>query len=206
MKAGSKLVFCKFSKAPVFSFPERILNNCIGTTRSLCPLWPNYQRMWDNRAFWPGLLFAIDAFISDATYNCIRPCFYAILYPDHFEQSRFRTCVPVVQSSCFILSVGQRSRSIKQWRYKGCCRKLSGTPPCILYRSGLLSVSFCQQAAGTLLYLHSIVLPKLVYSPSDEEIALDLSNDFVKGLEWLMLAQAQECSWQMAKISTGFEF
>ncbi|KAH9481355.1 pH-response regulator protein palA/RIM20 [Psilocybe cubensis] len=58
-----------------------------------------------------------------------------------------------------------------------------------------------QQAAGTLLYLHSVVLPKLTYSPSDEEIALDLSTDFVKGLEWLMLAQAQECSWQMAKLN-----
>jgi len=30
---------------------------------------------------------------------------------------------------------------------------------------------------------------------------VELSNDFVKGLEWLMLAQAQECSWQLAKLS-----
>ncbi|KAF8910637.1 BRO1-like domain-containing protein [Gymnopilus junonius] len=58
-----------------------------------------------------------------------------------------------------------------------------------------------QQAAGTLAYLHSSVLPKLAYTPDDEEIPLDLSSDFIKGLEWLMLAQAQECTWQLAKIS-----
>ncbi|KAF8968115.1 BRO1-like domain-containing protein [Flammula alnicola] len=39
-----------------------------------------------------------------------------------------------------------------------------------------------QQAAGTLSFLRNSVLPKL-------------------GLEWLMLAQAQECSWQLAKLS-----
>ncbi|TFK40326.1 BRO1-like domain-containing protein [Crucibulum laeve] len=58
-----------------------------------------------------------------------------------------------------------------------------------------------QQAAGTFSFLHSSALPKLVYSPEDEEIPLDLSESFIKGLEWLMLAQAQECSWQLAKIN-----
>ncbi|KIM39855.1 hypothetical protein M413DRAFT_19615 [Hebeloma cylindrosporum] len=58
-----------------------------------------------------------------------------------------------------------------------------------------------QQAAGTLAFLRSSVLPKLVYSPDDDLLPLDLSNDFVKALEWLMLAQAQECSWQLAKLS-----
>jgi programmed cell death 6-interacting protein len=58
-----------------------------------------------------------------------------------------------------------------------------------------------QQAAGTLSYLHSSVLPNLLFSPGDEEIPQDLFKDFIKGLELLMLAQAQECSWQLAKLS-----
>lgn len=59
-----------------------------------------------------------------------------------------------------------------------------------------------QQAAGTLSFLQTSVLPKLVLSPNNEEISLDLSDAFVKGVEWLMLAQAQECSWQLAKLGT----
>jgi programmed cell death 6-interacting protein len=35
----------------------------------------------------------------------------------------------------------------------------------------------------------------------EEEVPYDLSIEFIKGLEWLMLAQAQECSWQLAKLS-----
>ncbi|RDB25545.1 pH-response regulator protein palA/RIM20 [Hypsizygus marmoreus] len=58
-----------------------------------------------------------------------------------------------------------------------------------------------QYAAGALAFLISSGLPKLVYSPDDEQIPRDLSDAFVKGLEWLMLAQAQECSWQMAKLN-----
>jgi hypothetical protein len=57
-----------------------------------------------------------------------------------------------------------------------------------------------QQAAGTLSFLQTSVLPKLVLSPNSEEISLDLSDAFLKGVEWLMLAQAQECSWQLAKL------
>ena len=44
------------------------------------------------------------------------------------------------------------------------------------------------------------MLPKLVLSPNSEKISLDLSDAFLKGMEWLMLAQAQECSWQLAKL------
>lgn len=56
-------------------------------------------------------------------------------------------------------------------------------------------------SAGTLSYLNNAILPKIVYPPDDDEIPLDLSTAFVQGLESLMLAQAQECSWQLAKIS-----
>lgn len=45
------------------------------------------------------------------------------------------------------------------------------------------------------------MLPKLVLSPDNKEISLDLSDAFLKCAEWLMLAQAQECSWQLAKLS-----
>lgn len=48
------------------------------------------------------------------------------------------------------------------------------------------------------------MLPKLVFSPDEEQTPYDLSKEFIKGLQWLMLAQAQECSWQMAKLSTIF--
>ncbi|KAJ7637729.1 ALIX V-shaped domain binding to HIV-domain-containing protein [Mycena polygramma] len=58
-----------------------------------------------------------------------------------------------------------------------------------------------QQAAGTLSYLRTSALPKLVFAPDDEELPLDLSDSFVHGLEWLMLAQAQECWWQNAKLN-----
>ncbi|KAK7033123.1 pH-response regulator protein palA/RIM20 [Favolaschia claudopus] len=58
-----------------------------------------------------------------------------------------------------------------------------------------------QAAAGTLSYLRTSALPKLVFGLGDEEIPLDLSLLFVQGLEWLMLAQAQECWWQNARLS-----
>ncbi|KAL9714113.1 pH-response regulator protein palA/rim20 [Leucoagaricus gongylophorus] len=56
-------------------------------------------------------------------------------------------------------------------------------------------------SAGTLSYLNNATLPKIVYPADDEEIPLDLSTTFIQGLESLMLAQAQECSWQLAKIN-----
>lgn len=55
-------------------------------------------------------------------------------------------------------------------------------------------------AAGTLSFLRTSGLQTLVFSPDDDEVPLDLSQAFVQGLEWLMLAQAQECSWQVAVI------
>lgn len=63
----------------------------------------------------------------------------------------------------------------------------------------MLTSFFAKYAAGVLSFLRTSGLPTLVFSP-DEEIPLDLSQDFVQGLEWLMVAQAQECSWQVAVI------
>ncbi|KAK7454668.1 pH-response regulator protein palA/rim20 [Stygiomarasmius scandens] len=58
------------------------------------------------------------------------------------------------------------------------------------------AVGHFQNAAGTLSYLRTTVLPKLVFCPGDEQKPIDLSIPFVHSLEWLMLAQAQECGWQ----------
>lgn len=58
-----------------------------------------------------------------------------------------------------------------------------------------------QFAAGTLSYLLFSAIPKLVFPPDTKEEPVDLSGPFIKSLQWLMLAQAQECSWQMAKLN-----
>ncbi|KAF7327709.1 pH-response regulator protein palA/RIM20 [Mycena kentingensis (nom. inval.)] len=63
------------------------------------------------------------------------------------------------------------------------------------------AIPYYQQAAGTFSYLRTSALPKLVYSPDDEEKPFDLSEPFVHGLEYLMMAQAQECWWQNAKLN-----
>ncbi|KAJ3573631.1 hypothetical protein NP233_g2307 [Leucocoprinus birnbaumii] len=63
------------------------------------------------------------------------------------------------------------------------------------------AATYYQNSAGTLSYLNNAVIPNIVYDPDDEEIPLDLSTDFIHGLGSLMLAQAQECSWQLAKIN-----
>ncbi|KAF9450357.1 BRO1-domain-containing protein [Macrolepiota fuliginosa MF-IS2] len=63
------------------------------------------------------------------------------------------------------------------------------------------AVSYYQHAAGTLSYLNTAVLPNLTYPPDIEETPLDLSAAFIQSLECLMLAQAQECSWQLAKLN-----
>jgi hypothetical protein len=57
-----------------------------------------------------------------------------------------------------------------------------------------------QNAAGTLSFLISSAIPKSWFSPDDQEIPWDLTESFVRSLEWLMLAQAQECAWQIAVI------
>lgn len=56
-----------------------------------------------------------------------------------------------------------------------------------------------KHAAGTFEYLKTI-LPQLAYT-TDNDPPPDLSDGIISGLELLMLAQAQECSWQMAKLS-----
>ena len=53
-------------------------------------------------------------------------------------------------------------------------------------------------AAGTFSYLLSSALPNLEFAADGEDIPLDLTVAFVKSLEFLMLAQAQECVWQKA--------
>ncbi|EKM78721.1 hypothetical protein AGABI1DRAFT_59755 [Agaricus bisporus var. burnettii JB137-S8] len=62
------------------------------------------------------------------------------------------------------------------------------------------AVARYQYAAGTLSYLNT-VLPSLSKGIDEEEQPLDLTSPFVLGLKNLMLAQAQECSWQLAKIN-----
>ncbi|KAG5728797.1 hypothetical protein E4T56_gene6254 [Termitomyces sp. T112] len=57
-----------------------------------------------------------------------------------------------------------------------------------------------QYAAGVLSFLRTSAASKIVYPP-DEDIARDLSDTFITSLELLMLAQAQECSWQMARMN-----
>lgn len=61
-----------------------------------------------------------------------------------------------------------------------------------------------QLAAGTFSHLLSSTIPKLIFPPDAEGVPLDLSEPSLKSLEKLMLAQAQECSWQMAKLSEGY--
>ncbi|KAF7316870.1 pH-response regulator protein palA/RIM20 [Mycena chlorophos] len=68
----------------------------------------------------------------------------------------------------------------------------------------ILRANFTQQAAGTFSYLRTSVLPKLDLPEEDDEKPLDLTEAFVHGLEWLMLAQAQECWWQNAKLGYIF--
>ncbi|KIY65859.1 BRO1-domain-containing protein [Cylindrobasidium torrendii FP15055 ss-10] len=57
-----------------------------------------------------------------------------------------------------------------------------------------------QNATGTLSYLRTEILPQLVFTGLEEETPHDLSRAFIRCFEWLMLAQAQECFWQKAKL------
>ncbi|TFK28100.1 pH-response regulator [Coprinopsis marcescibilis] len=59
---------------------------------------------------------------------------------------------------------------------------------------------YFQQAAGTLSHLRSSICPKLVYAQDDDR-PRDLAEAFLSGLELLVLGQAQECSWQLAKLN-----
>lgn len=58
--------------------------------------------------------------------------------------------------------------------------------------------AYYQNAAGVLAFLSESALPKLGPFVDSENTPSDLTEDFVKSLEWLMLAQAQECVWQRA--------
>lgn len=58
--------------------------------------------------------------------------------------------------------------------------------------------AYYQNAAGVLAFLSESALPKLGPFVDLENTPSDLTEDFVKSLEWLMLAQAQECVWQHA--------
>ncbi|KAI0034549.1 BRO1-domain-containing protein [Vararia minispora EC-137] len=58
--------------------------------------------------------------------------------------------------------------------------------------------AYYQYAAGTFSYLIQSALPKLRPTVADDELPADLAEGFIKVLEWLMLAQAQECVWQRA--------
>ncbi|KAI6013503.1 BRO1-like domain-containing protein [Pisolithus microcarpus] len=60
------------------------------------------------------------------------------------------------------------------------------------------ATTYYQSAAGTLSYLSSSALPRLRFPADAEEIPTDLTGPFVRCLENLMLAQAQECAWQRA--------
>lgn len=70
-----------------------------------------------------------------------------------------------------------------------------------LFPLWLIHLQYSQHAAGTLSFLYYSVLPEFVESCHADERPIELSKDLVKGLECLMLAQAQECSWQLAKLS-----
>lgn len=55
-----------------------------------------------------------------------------------------------------------------------------------------------QNAAGTFAYLLESAMPPLLASLAHPLTANDLSVPVIKSLEYLMLAQAQECYWQKA--------
>ncbi|KAG8213026.1 putative pH-response regulator protein [Butyriboletus roseoflavus] len=57
---------------------------------------------------------------------------------------------------------------------------------------------YYQNAAGTFACLRTSALPKLNIPLDAEEVPLDLTTSFIRSLEFLMLAQAQECAWQRA--------
>ncbi|KAH9849704.1 BRO1-domain-containing protein [Lenzites betulinus] len=60
------------------------------------------------------------------------------------------------------------------------------------------AIKFYQNAAGALNYLHESALPQLRASSSPEDPPIEIGESFVKCLEFLILAQAQECVWQRA--------
>ncbi|KAM5535914.1 hypothetical protein V8D89_010354 [Ganoderma adspersum] len=60
------------------------------------------------------------------------------------------------------------------------------------------AIKFYQSAAGALNYLNGSVVPQLRTTVPPGEVPLEFTEPFIRGLEFLMLAQAQECVWQRA--------
>ncbi|KAI0775185.1 BRO1-domain-containing protein [Trametes elegans] len=60
------------------------------------------------------------------------------------------------------------------------------------------AIKYYQNSAGALDYLNEAALPQLQASMGPDDESTELSEPFVKSLEYLMLAQAQECVWQRA--------
>ena len=171
--------------------------------RSSSPSWLNSPQMWEMRPnqFW--WVYSSHLFYIDPTWYCLCACFWSVGHPDHVDQLGLRASICYIQSSGFILAVSRRRESFNKRRNQTCCCELSSNciPLSIAPCYWSFTSNLVQQAAGTLSFLQTSVLPKLVPSPDNEEICLDFSDAFVKSLEWLMLAQAQECSWQLAKLS-----
>lgn len=71
-------------------------------------------------------------------------------------------------------------------------------------RNGSYLTLHLKNAAGVLAFLSESALPKLGPFVDLENTPSDLTEDFVKSLEWLMLAQAQECVWQHAVAGNNF--
>ncbi|KAJ4464583.1 BRO1-like domain-containing protein [Lentinula aciculospora] len=62
------------------------------------------------------------------------------------------------------------------------------------------AAAFFQNASGVFSYLRTSILPHFQIPPGEEHSPTDLSTPFVQALEYLTLAQTQECFWQKAKI------
>ncbi|KAJ3836346.1 BRO1-like domain-containing protein [Lentinula raphanica] len=62
------------------------------------------------------------------------------------------------------------------------------------------AATYFQSASGVFSYLRTSILPLFTVPGDEEHSPLDLSHPFVRALELLALAQAQECFWQKAKI------
>ncbi|KAF9069239.1 BRO1-like domain-containing protein [Rhodocollybia butyracea] len=62
------------------------------------------------------------------------------------------------------------------------------------------AAAYYQNASGTFSYLGKAVLPNFSVPLGQEDSPTDLSDSFIQALEYLSLAQAQECFWQKAKL------
>ncbi|KIY43649.1 BRO1-domain-containing protein [Fistulina hepatica ATCC 64428] len=62
------------------------------------------------------------------------------------------------------------------------------------------AMSHFSHAAGVFFFLVSHALPTFAASSPEEDVPLDLTEPFIESLRWTMLAQAEECFWQRAKL------